>query len=157
MAFNLVDGNGCERKNLPQKKADPADNKTDRRTACVWSNHPEGSNLAAAGQGYCTKRVTILCCENATSSDRLQLLLVRESKRPRAMIVGMQKLPMVVFSPPNASSLVQPMDHKLLFKLSREEVEQWLANDDISLFEPLSDDEIFETMEKDENEDAQYV
>ncbi|KRX13530.1 hypothetical protein T07_9540 [Trichinella nelsoni] len=40
------------------------------------------------------------------------------------------------------------------FKLSREEVGQWLANDDISLFEPLSDDEVFETMEKDENEDT---
>ncbi|KRY09961.1 hypothetical protein T12_664, partial [Trichinella patagoniensis] len=152
------------------------------------------------------------------------LLLVRESKRPRAMIVGMQKLPMMIgdiFSSCNdeiflyssrcvfateyiitcsangSQAVIQKrtlaknctfsklteafelmpqlrnyhgINYFLVtmrnvdtndvieifekFKLSREEVEQWLANDDISLFEPLSDDEIFETMEKDENEDA---
>ncbi|KRX51262.1 hypothetical protein T09_11059 [Trichinella sp. T9] len=40
------------------------------------------------------------------------------------------------------------------FKLSRDEVEQWLGDDDTSLFEALTDDEILEAVEKDEDEDG---
>ncbi|KRY10253.1 hypothetical protein T12_12219 [Trichinella patagoniensis] len=40
------------------------------------------------------------------------------------------------------------------FKLSRDEVEQWLGDDDTPLFEALTDDEILEAVEKDEDEDG---
>ncbi|KRZ79576.1 hypothetical protein T10_13650, partial [Trichinella papuae] len=39
-------------------------------------------------------------------------------------------------------------------KLSRDEVEQWLADDDTPLFEILTDNEILKAVEKDENEDV---
>ncbi|KRZ16654.1 hypothetical protein T11_13128 [Trichinella zimbabwensis] len=39
-------------------------------------------------------------------------------------------------------------------KLSRDEVEQWLADDDTPLFEILTDDEILKAVEKDENNDV---
>ncbi|KRZ71096.1 hypothetical protein T10_7636 [Trichinella papuae] len=40
------------------------------------------------------------------------------------------------------------------YKLSRDGVEQWLAVDDTPLFETLTDDEILEAMEIDENKDV---
>ncbi|KRX20439.1 hypothetical protein T07_4124 [Trichinella nelsoni] len=40
------------------------------------------------------------------------------------------------------------------FKLSWDEVEQWLADDDTPLCETLTDDEILEVVEKDENKDG---
>ncbi|KRX71828.1 hypothetical protein T02_1132 [Trichinella nativa] len=40
------------------------------------------------------------------------------------------------------------------FKLSRDEVEQWLADDDTPLCETLADDEILEVVEKDENKNG---
>ncbi|KRZ17872.1 hypothetical protein T11_6524 [Trichinella zimbabwensis] len=42
----------------------------------------------------------------------------------------------------------------LLRNLSRDEVEQWLADDDTLLFEILTDDEILKAVEKNENEDV---
>ncbi|XP_003368703.1 hypothetical protein Tsp_11938 [Trichinella spiralis] len=41
--------------------------------------------------------VIVFCCANTTRSDRSQLLLVGESKRPRAVMIGMPKLPMYSF------------------------------------------------------------
>ncbi|KRZ75257.1 hypothetical protein T10_12223 [Trichinella papuae] len=40
------------------------------------------------------------------------------------------------------------------FKLSRDKVEQWLADDDTLLSEILTDDEILKAVEKNENEDV---
>ncbi|KRZ02275.1 Jerky -like protein-like, partial [Trichinella zimbabwensis] len=40
------------------------------------------------------------------------------------------------------------------FKLSQDEGEQWLADDDTPLFETLTDDEILKAVQKDENEDV---
>ncbi|KRZ11480.1 Jerky -like protein-like [Trichinella zimbabwensis] len=72
----------------------------------------------------------------------------------------------VVLLPPNTSSLKELLRRivlsdadgddlvSLLRNLSRDEVEQWLAVDDTPLFETLTDDEILEAMEIDENKDV---
>ncbi|KRZ49062.1 hypothetical protein T02_3206 [Trichinella nativa] len=39
----------------------------------------------------CKEGVTVYCCANTTRSDRSQLLI---KKRPRAVMIGMEKLPM---------------------------------------------------------------
>ncbi|KRZ02734.1 Jerky -like protein-like [Trichinella zimbabwensis] len=49
----------------------------------------------------CKGRVTLLCCSNATSSDRLQLLFVKKSKRTQS-IIAVQKLPVVYDYQPKA-------------------------------------------------------
>ncbi|KRZ72742.1 Jerky -like protein-like, partial [Trichinella papuae] len=68
-------------------------------THLVWKFLPKRSLVSmtektAGGFKLCKERVTVLCCANATGSDRLPLLLVGKSKRPRSMI-GVQKLPVV--------------------------------------------------------------
>ncbi|KRY40430.1 Jerky -like protein-like [Trichinella spiralis] len=65
-------------------------------TGLIWKCLPKTSlasmtEKTASGFKSCKERVTLLCFANATCSDRLQLLLVGKSKRPRTMI-GMQKL-----------------------------------------------------------------
>ncbi|KRZ02254.1 Jerky -like protein-like [Trichinella zimbabwensis] len=56
-------------------------------TGLVWKCLPKTSLVSmtektASGFKSCKERVTVLCCVNATGSDRLPLLLVGKSKRP---------------------------------------------------------------------------
>ncbi|KRX70529.1 Jerky -like protein-like [Trichinella sp. T6] len=70
-----------------------------RRIGLIWKCLPKTSLVStaektASGFKSCKEKVTLLCCAIATGGDRLPLLLVGKSKRPRSMI-GVQKLPVV--------------------------------------------------------------
>ncbi|KRX18500.1 Jerky -like protein-like [Trichinella nelsoni] len=115
-------------------------------TDLIWKCLPKASlasmtEKTASGFKSCKERMTLLCFANATGSDRLQLLLVGKSQRPRT-IIGIlndrryffrwydeifiphvkkyQKTKrLVLFFPPNTSSLIQPMDQAVIQSLKK--------------------------------------